>query len=200
MLEFDVAINSTRMLFVKQYLVNNAAVAWNSYCAAHPGADHTWAAMKQLHYSWETLTKHLTDSIFQKLYSARQGPDQMDTLFGAYIVITCEGTDITVYNKHMFFWIGLRRSMKGVSKLPYKVEWDNLPLLVAGLIYHYSYYKIQKFLSSTFVRADICAAIWKDNNYLTLDACLKVEVKAEMALSLDAEYNKALKSKLWDRV
>jgi hypothetical protein len=59
--------------------------------------------MKELLYSRVALTKHRTDAAFQKLCSARQGPDQTVTSFGAYIVTTCEGTDITNYNKRMFY-------------------------------------------------------------------------------------------------
>ncbi len=32
--------------------------------------------------------------------------------FGAYIVTTCEGTDITDYNKHISFWTGLRLEIR----------------------------------------------------------------------------------------
>jgi hypothetical protein len=50
-LEFDVAIYPMErdlMLFVKQYLVGDAAAAWDQLRAAHSEADHTWAAMKEL--------------------------------------------------------------------------------------------------------------------------------------------------------
>jgi hypothetical protein len=44
MLEFDAAVYPTerdRMLFVKQYLVGDAAAAWDQFRAVHPEADHT---------------------------------------------------------------------------------------------------------------------------------------------------------------
>jgi hypothetical protein len=110
-LEFDEAVYPTerdRMLFAKQYLVGDAAATWEQYRAWHPEADHTWAAMKELLYSRVAPTKHRTDAAFQKLCSAKQGPDQTVTSFGAHIVTTCECTDITDYNKRMFFWTGLR--------------------------------------------------------------------------------------------
>jgi hypothetical protein len=46
---------------------------------------------------------HHTNAAFQKLYSTNQVPDQTVTSLGAYIVTACEGTDITDYNKRMFF-------------------------------------------------------------------------------------------------
>jgi hypothetical protein len=46
----------------------------------------------------------------------------------------------------------------------------------------------------TKLRLDIRAAIWKGEDYLTFDACLKAGVEAKTALYLDAEYNKAFKS------
>jgi hypothetical protein len=100
------------MLFAKQYLVGDATATWEQYRARHPDADHTWAAMKELLYSWVAPTKHQTDTAFQKLRSAKQGPDQTVTLFGAHIITTCEGTDITDYNKRMFFWTGLRPEIR----------------------------------------------------------------------------------------
>jgi hypothetical protein len=106
--------------------------------------------MQELLYSWVAPTKHRTDAAFQKLRSVKQGPDQTVTSFGAYVVTTCEGTDITDYNKRMFFRTGLR--------------------------------------------PEIRAAIRKGEDYLTFDACLEAGVKAETALRLNAEYNKAFKS------
>ncbi len=50
-LEFDAAVYPTerdQMLLAKQYLVGDAAAAWDQFRAAHPEADHTWAAMKEL--------------------------------------------------------------------------------------------------------------------------------------------------------
>jgi hypothetical protein len=91
------------MMFAKQYLIGNAAATWDNYCARHPEGNHTWATMKDLLYSQVAPTKHCTDAALQKLRSAKQGPDQIITSFGAYIVSTCEGIDITGYNKHMFF-------------------------------------------------------------------------------------------------
>jgi hypothetical protein len=41
---------------------------------------------------------------------------------------------------------------------------------------------------------EIRAAIYKGQNYFTFDACLKAGVKAETALCINAEYNKAFKS------
>jgi hypothetical protein len=79
MLEFDAAVYSTerdQMLFAKQYLVGDATTAWDQFCAAHPEANHTWAAMKELLHSRVAPTKHRTDAAFQKLRSVRQGPDQ----------------------------------------------------------------------------------------------------------------------------
>ncbi len=74
-------------------------VVWDRFCAAQPEANHTWAAIKELLRSRVALTKHCTNMAIQKLCSARQGQDLMVTLFGAYIVTTCEGTDSTNYNK-----------------------------------------------------------------------------------------------------
>jgi hypothetical protein len=152
-LEFDEAVYPTerdRMLFAKQYLVSDAAATWEQYRAQHPEANHTWAAMKELLYSRVALTKYRTDAAFQKLRSAKQGPDQTVTSFGAHIVTTCEGADNTDYNKRMFFWTG--------------------------------------------IRLEIRTAVQKGEEYLTFDACLEAGVKAETALRLDAEYNKAFKS------
>jgi hypothetical protein len=104
------------MLFTKQYLVSTTAAAWDQFCVAYPEADHTWTAMKKLLYSRVAPTKHDTNAAFQKLCSARQGPDQAVTLFSAYIVTTCEGTNITNYNKHMFFWTGLHPEIHAVIR------------------------------------------------------------------------------------
>jgi hypothetical protein len=111
--------------------------------------------MKELLYSRVALTKHWTDASFQKLRSAKQGPDQTVTSFGAHIVTTCEGTDIMDYNKRMFFW--------------------------------------------TRLRPEIRAAVRKDEDYLTFDACLEAGVEVETSLRLDAEYNKAFKSTLKEK-
>jgi hypothetical protein len=40
-----------RMLFAKQYLVGAATTDRDQFCVAHPVADQTWAAMKELFYS-----------------------------------------------------------------------------------------------------------------------------------------------------
>jgi hypothetical protein len=106
-LEFDAAIYQTerdQMLFAKQYLVGDAATAWDQFRAGHPEAEHTWTAKKGLLYSRVAPYKHRTNAAFQKLCFARQGPDQTVTGFGAYIVMSCESTDITDNNKHMCFW------------------------------------------------------------------------------------------------
>jgi hypothetical protein len=118
-LKFDLAVYPTErdwILFAKQYLVGDAAAVWDQYCARHQDADHTWAAMRELLYSQVAPTKHRTDAAFQKLRSAKQGPDQTVTSFGAYIVTTCEGTDITDYNKRMFFWTGLRPEIRAAIR------------------------------------------------------------------------------------
>jgi hypothetical protein len=118
-LEFDAAVYPTerdRMLFAKQYLVGDAAAAWDQFRAGHPEVEHTWAAMKDLLYSRVAPTKHRTDAAFQKLRFARQGADQTVTGFGAYIVMTCEGTDITDNNKRMFFWTGLRPEIRAAIR------------------------------------------------------------------------------------
>jgi hypothetical protein len=110
-LEFDWAIyfiERDRMLFAKQYLVGDAVAVWDQYCAQHPEADDTWVTMRDLRYSWVAPTKHRTDAAFQKLCSVKQGPDQMVTSFSAYTVTTCKGTDMTDYNKRMFFYTRLR--------------------------------------------------------------------------------------------
>ncbi len=114
-LEFDEAVYPTerdRMLFAKQYLVGDIAATWEQYRARHPEADHTWAATKELLYSWVAPTKHRTDAASQKLCSAKQGPDQTITSFSAHIGTTCKGTDITDYNKRMFFWTRLRPEIR----------------------------------------------------------------------------------------
>jgi hypothetical protein len=59
--------------------------------------------MKDLLYSQVASAKHHTDVASRKLCSAKQGPDQTVTSFGAYVVTTGEGAEITDYNKHMFF-------------------------------------------------------------------------------------------------
>jgi hypothetical protein len=108
-LEFDMAVYPTkgdRMMFLKQYLISDAAAALGLCSAQHPEGDHTWAAMNVILYSQVAPTKYHTNAAFQKLRSVKQGPDQTVTSFGAYIVTTCEGTDITDYNKRMFFWTG----------------------------------------------------------------------------------------------
>jgi hypothetical protein len=77
-LEFDVAVYPTesgQMMFAKQYPVDDAATVWDQYCARHPEGNHSWAAMKNLLYSRVAPTKHCTDAAFQKLHSAKQGPD-----------------------------------------------------------------------------------------------------------------------------
>jgi hypothetical protein len=51
----------------------------------------------------------------------------------------------------------------------------------------------------TRLRSEIHAAFQKGEDYLTFDACLKAVVKAETALCLDVEYNKAFKSVPKDR-
>ncbi len=82
-------------LFAKQYLFGDAATAWDQYCAQHLETNHTRAAVRKLLYSQVVPIKHRTNTAFQKLCSAKQGRDQTVTLFSAYIVTTCEGTDIT---------------------------------------------------------------------------------------------------------
>jgi hypothetical protein len=143
------------MMFAKQYVIGSTAAAWDQYCARRPEGDHLWAAMKNLFYSRMAPTKHCTDAAFQKLRLAKQGPDQTVTSFGTYITTTSEGTDITDYNKRMFFWTGLR--------------------------------------------PEIRAAVHMGEDYLTFDACLEAGVEAEMALRLNAEYNKAFMSAPKDR-
>ncbi len=105
-----------QMLFAKQYLVGDAAAMWEQYRARHPEADHTWAAMKELLYNRVAPIKHRTDAVFQKLRSAKQGPDQTVTSFGAHIVTTGKGTDITDYNKRRFFWTGLRPEIRAAVR------------------------------------------------------------------------------------
>ncbi len=81
--------------------------------------------MKDLFYSPVALTKHCTDAAFPKLCSAKQGPDQTVTSFGTYIVTTCKGTDITDYNKRMFFWTRLRPEIRAaVRKGKYYFTFD----------------------------------------------------------------------------
>jgi hypothetical protein len=104
------------MLFAKQYLVFDAAAAWDQFRAGHSEAEQTWGAMKDLLYSRVAPTKHRTDVAFQKLCFAREGPDQTVTGFGVYIVMTCEGTDITDNNKHMFFWTRLRPEIRAAIR------------------------------------------------------------------------------------
>ncbi len=43
---------------------------------------------------------------------SEESHDQTITSFGAYNVTTCEGTDITDYNKRMFFWTRLRPKIR----------------------------------------------------------------------------------------
>jgi hypothetical protein len=114
-LEVDLAIYPTErdgMLFAKRCLVGDAAAAWDQYYAWHPVADHIWAAIRKLLYSRVAPTKHRIDAAFQKLRSAKQGPNQTVMSFGAYIVTTCEGTGITHYNRCMFFWTGWRPEIR----------------------------------------------------------------------------------------
>jgi hypothetical protein len=63
----------------------------------------TWVAIKELCSSQMAPNNHRTDAGFQQLCSAKQGQDQIVTLFGAYIVATCESTNIADYNKRIFF-------------------------------------------------------------------------------------------------
>jgi hypothetical protein len=49
------------------------------------------------------LTKYYADAAFQWLYLAKQGPDKTVTSFGAYVVAVCKDTNISNYNKCMFF-------------------------------------------------------------------------------------------------
>jgi hypothetical protein len=56
---------------------------------------------------------------------AKQGPSQTVTSFGAYIVTTCEDTDITNDNKRMFFWTGLCLEIRtAVRKGDYCLTFD----------------------------------------------------------------------------
>ncbi len=67
MLEFDVALypmERDEMLFAKQYLVYNAATAWDQFRTVHPKANYSFVAMKELLYSWVILTKYFTDAAF----------------------------------------------------------------------------------------------------------------------------------------
>ncbi len=119
MLVFDKAVYPTerdQMLFAKQYPVSDATAAWDQYLARHPEADHIREAMKKLIYSRVAATKHYTDAVFQKLCSAKQSYDQTVSSFGAYIVTTCEGTDITAYNKGMFYWTGLHLEIRATVR------------------------------------------------------------------------------------
>jgi hypothetical protein len=59
--------------------------------------------MKDLFYSQVALIKYGTNAAFQKFYSAKHSPDLTIMSLGSHIVTTCEGTDITNYNKRMFF-------------------------------------------------------------------------------------------------
>ncbi len=105
-LEFDAAIYPTerdQMIFTKQYIVIDAARAWDQYCARHTECNHTWAAMKDLLYSRVAPTKHHINAALQKHCSAKQGPTKTIMSFGVYIASTCKGIDITHYNKRMFF-------------------------------------------------------------------------------------------------
>jgi hypothetical protein len=59
-LEFDVAVypmERDQILFAKQYLVGNAAAAWERFCSQHKESNHTLAAMKELLHSWVALSK-----------------------------------------------------------------------------------------------------------------------------------------------
>jgi DUF971 family protein len=67
LLELDVRVYPTerdQMILAKQYLVSNTAAPWDQYCVRHPEGDYTWAALKDLIYSWVGLTKHRTDAAF----------------------------------------------------------------------------------------------------------------------------------------
>jgi hypothetical protein len=66
-LKFDAAVYPTErnmMLYAKQYLVGNAAAAWDLFCVGYPEADYTWAALKELFSSRVARTKHQTDAAF----------------------------------------------------------------------------------------------------------------------------------------
>ncbi len=118
-LEFDVAvyhIESNRIIFIRQYVIGHAVAVQEQYCAQHPEGDYTWATTKDLPYSRVALTKHCTDAAFQKPCSAKQGPDQTVTFFSAYIGTTCKGTDITDYNKRMFFWTRLHPEIRAAVR------------------------------------------------------------------------------------
>ncbi len=74
MLEFNAAlypIERDWKLFVKQYLIGDTATLVDQFGAAHPEADNTWAAMKELLVSQVASTKHHTAAAFQKLCLAR---------------------------------------------------------------------------------------------------------------------------------
>ncbi len=73
----------------------------------HLESNYRWGALKERPYNQVVLTMHNTDTVFQKLRSARQAYNQTVTSFRAYISTTCEGTDINNYNKHMYFWTRL---------------------------------------------------------------------------------------------
>jgi hypothetical protein len=104
------------MLFAKRYLLDDAAATWDQICAAHPEDGHTWAAMKELLYSRVAPTKHCTEEVFQKLRSARQGPDQMVTSFGAYIITTSKGINIIDHNKRIFFCTRLHPEIRAAIR------------------------------------------------------------------------------------
>jgi hypothetical protein len=72
--------------------------------------------MKDLLFSQVAATKHRTDAALQMPCSAKQGPNLTVTLFGAYIVTTCKSTDITDYNKRMFFWTGLHLEIRAAIR------------------------------------------------------------------------------------
>ncbi len=105
-LENDVAVYPTeedQMMFAKRNLVIDTIALWDKYCVRHPKRDHTCAVMNELLYSWMTSTRLHTNAASQKLRLVKLGPDKTIMSFGAYIVATSEATDITLYNKHLFF-------------------------------------------------------------------------------------------------
>ncbi len=120
-----------QMLFAQQYLAGDAATVRRQHCEKHPEA--VWSHMKTLLTHLTALPQQQSDHAFQQLRNAKQGKDQSLTALAAYITNTAQGTQISDYNKCMFFCTGSRLEIR--AALPRGVKHPSFDTLLEACLY-----------------------------------------------------------------
>jgi hypothetical protein len=108
-LAFDLDIywmSSDRAWFAQQYLTGEAATAWGAYCECNSLSEHTWEAMRALLPDRVAPPQQRSARAFGQLCNAKQGPDQSETSFVAYITSLVRETDVSDVTKCMFLLLG----------------------------------------------------------------------------------------------